>query len=114
MVRKYLNIIPETLIDATKPATKPATKLATKPATNHIYLYLVYYHQSFKSFFAEKQYIYDMYLNPIYKTCDCDVVPHTEYCIASCSERQFYLDKFKKYVDLKTKPPSYNRKTQKK
>jgi hypothetical protein len=55
-----------------------------------------------------------MYLNPIYKTCDCGVVPHTEDCIASCSERQFYLDKFKKYVDVKTKPPSYNRKTQKK
>jgi len=43
-----------------------------------------------------------MYLDPIYKTCDCGVVPHTEDCIASCSERQFYLDKFKKYVDVKT------------
>jgi hypothetical protein len=54
-----------------------------------------------------------MYLNPIYKTCDCGVVPHTEDCIASCSERQFYLDKFKKYVDVKTTPSSSKRKTQK-
>ena len=106
MVYRTWTIIQEPLTYATKPATKPAT--------NHIYLDLVYYHQSFKSFFAEKQFIYDMYLNPIYKTCDCGVVPHTEDCIASCSERQFYLDKFKKYVDLESKPPSSYRKTHKK
>jgi chemotaxis protein histidine kinase CheA len=84
-----------------------------KQASTNISLHLVYYHQSPKSFFAEKQFIYDMYLNPIYKTCDCGVVPHTEDCIASCSERQFYLDKFKKYVDVKTTQSSSNRKTQK-
>ena len=97
MVHKKWKIISEPLIPETKP----------------ISLDLVYYHQSSKSFFAEKQFIYDMYLNPIYKTCDCGVVPHTEDCIASCSERQFYLDKFKKYVDLESRSPSSNRKTQK-
>ena len=106
MVHKTWNIIQEPLTDEGKPATKLATKLATKPATKlatrNISLDLVYYHQSPESFFAEKQFIYDMYLDPIYKTCDCGVVPHTEDCIASCSERQFYLDKFKKYVDVKT------------
>ena len=90
-------------------------KIVSKPLTNSISkIKLVYYHQSPESFFAEKQFIYDMYLNPIYKTCDCGVVPHTEECVASCSERQFYLDKFKKYVDLKTTPSLSNRKTQKK
>ena len=106
MVRKTWKIIQEPLTDE----GKPATKLVTKPEP----LYLVYYHQSPESFFAEKHEIYNLYSNPFYKNCNCRYLLHTEECVASCSERQFYLDKFKKYVDVKTTTSSSNRKTRKK
>ena len=108
-VHKKLDIIQETLIDATTLATKLATTLAPR----NISLHLVYYHQSPESFFAEKREIYNLYSNPFYKNCNCRDLLHTEECVASCSERQFYLDKFKKYVDVKTTPSSFKRKTQK-
>ena len=84
-----------------------------KQASTNISLELVYYHQSPESFFAEKSEIYNLYSNPFYKNCNCRDLLHTEECVASCSERQFYLDKFKKYVDVKTTPSSSKRKTQK-
>ena len=121
MVDKTWKIISEPLMPmpetkpVTKPVTKPDAKLATTPETKKLVskIRLVYYHQSPESFFAEKREIYNLYSNPFYKNCNCRDLLHTEDCIASCSERQFYLDKFKKYVDLESKPPSSTRKTQK-
>jgi hypothetical protein len=114
MVDKTWKIISEPLIDEGKSATKASTTLATKLATMPVSkITFVYYHQSPKLFFAEKREIYDLYSNPFYKNCNCRDLLHTEECVASCSERQFYLDKFKKYVDVKTTPSSSNRKTQK-
>ena len=110
MVYRTWTIIQEPLTDEGKPATKPATKLVTKPEP----LYLVYYHQSPELFFAEKREIYNLYSNPFYKNCNCRYLLHTEECVVSCSERQFYLDKFKKYVDVKTTTSSSKRKTHKK
>jgi len=111
MVDKTWKIISEPLIDEGKTATKAATTLATKAATKLATMpvskiRLVYYHQSSKLFFAEKREIYNLYSNPFYKNCNCRDLLHTEECVASCSERQFYLDKFKKYVDVKTTPSS--------
>ena len=118
MVDKTWKIISEPLIDEGKPVTTLATKLATTLATTLATMpvskiRLVYYHQSPKLFFAEKHEIYNLYSNPFYKNCNCRDLLHTEECVASCSERQFYLDKFKKYVDVKKTPSSSNRKTQK-
>jgi hypothetical protein len=62
------------------------------------YMPLIYYHQSSKSFFDEKKYIHSIYTDPKYKSCECDIMPHTPECAKICGERQFYLNKFSKYM----------------
>ncbi len=59
---------------------------------------LIYYHQSSASFFDEKEYIYRIYSDPNYKSCNCDMIPHRPECTQICSERQYFLDKFSKYM----------------
>jgi hypothetical protein len=59
---------------------------------------LIYYHQSSESFIDEKEYINRIYADPRYRSCDCDIRPYTPKCASICGERQFYLDKFSKYM----------------
>ena len=59
---------------------------------------LIYYHQSAQSFFDEKRYIYGMYADPNYKSCDCDTIPHRPECAQICGERAYFLEKFSKYI----------------
>jgi hypothetical protein len=65
--------------------------------------YFVYYHQSVDSFFKEKRFYYDKYLEMQQGDCNCDpkeTKPQPPNCTHVCSTRDHFLKKFQKYLSI--------------
>jgi hypothetical protein len=65
--------------------------------------HFVYYHQSVDSFFREKRFYYEKYLEMQQGECNCDpkeTKPQPSNCKRVCSTRDHFLKKFEKYVSV--------------
>ena len=65
--------------------------------------HFVYYHQSVDSFFKEKRFYYEKYLEMQQGECNCDpkeTKPQPSNCKRVCSTRDHFLKKFEKYVSV--------------
>ena len=62
---------------------------------------LLYYHQSIDSFFKEKRFYYDKYLDMLQGDCDCS--PNSKSsteCAIVCKQRIHFVEKFAKYLTI--------------
>jgi len=62
---------------------------------------LLYYHQSIDSFFKEKRFYYDKYLDMQQGDCDCS--PNSKSsteCALVCKQRTHFVEKFAKYLTI--------------
>ena len=65
--------------------------------------YFLYYHQSVESFFKEKRFYYDKYLEMQQGDCNCnpkETKPQPSNCKRVCSTRDHFLKKFEKYLSI--------------